>query len=56
MDLQIAGKLYKAMVQAVLLYGLETWVHSKYHQCCLEPFHQRIAQYLCLDKGAWSKD
>lgn len=40
---RIAGYLYKAVVQAVFLYGSETWVLSKYHLLRLERFHQRIA-------------
>ena len=39
----IAAKFYKAIVQAVLLYGRKTWVLSPMALACLEGFHLRAA-------------
>ncbi len=40
---RVAEKFYKAVVQAVLLYGSETWVLSKTAMASLEGFHIREA-------------
>jgi hypothetical protein len=40
---QVAVKFYKAVIQAVLLYGSETWVLSKTALASLEGFHIRAA-------------
>ena len=40
---RVAAKFYKAMVQAVLLYGSETWVLSPTALARLEGFHIRAA-------------
>jgi hypothetical protein len=40
---RIAVKLYKAVVQAVLLYGSKTWVLSKTALASLEGLHIRVA-------------
>ena len=39
----VAAKFYKAVVQAVLLYGSETWVLSPTALARLEGFHIRAA-------------
>jgi hypothetical protein len=41
--LQVAAKFYKAVVQAMLLYGSETWVLSTAALASLEGFHIRAA-------------
>jgi hypothetical protein len=40
---KICGMFYKATVQAVLLYGSETWSLSPSSMKCLEGFHIRAA-------------
>ena len=40
---RVAAKFYKAVVQAVLLYGSETWVLSTTALASLEGFHIRAA-------------
>ena len=53
------GYFYKAVVQAVLLYGSESWVISNFYQRQLQSFHSRIARYLtgrhirCDENGDW---
>jgi hypothetical protein len=42
----IAAKFYKAVVQAVLLYGRETWVLSKPALASLEGFHICMAYHM----------
>lgn len=42
----IASIFYKAVVQAVLLYGSETWVLTKRTLGMLQTFHNRIARQL----------
>ena len=40
------GYFYKAVVQAILLYGSESWVLSDFYLRQLKSFHTRIARYL----------
>ena len=40
------GYFYKAIVQTILLYGLETWVLSDFQLKQLRSFHSRVARYL----------
>lgn len=42
----IASIFYKAVVQAVLLYGSETWVITKRALTLLDSFHHRIARQI----------
>ena len=50
---------YKAVVQAVLLYGSATWVTSPRMLCILNSFHHRCACYIAqdhikqLEDGSW---
>ena len=59
MNSRVSGYFYKAIVQAVLLYGSETWVISRSQLKMLEVFHRRVARYLCrkhirkLADGTW---
>ncbi len=43
-----AAKFYKAVVQAVLLYGSKTWVLSKTALASLEGFHIRAAYRMAV--------
>jgi len=45
---RIAAKFYKAVVQAVLLYGSETWVLSTAALSSLEGFHIRAAYQMAV--------
>ena len=45
---RIAAKFYKAVVQAVLLYGSETWVLSTAALAGLEGFHIRAAYRMAV--------
>jgi len=53
------GLFYKATVQAVLLYGAETWTLTQPLRRMLCSFHHRCARYLArmtitqLDNGTW---
>jgi len=53
------GLFYKAMVQAVLLYGTETWNLTQPLRRLLCSFHHQYARYLArmtitqLDNGDW---
>jgi hypothetical protein len=55
----IMGKFYKAIVQAVLLYGSETWVISQRLLRLLDSFHNRCARYIARrhirqnEDGTW---
>ena len=40
------GYFYKAVVQAILLYGSETWVLTNFQLKKLRSFHARVARYL----------
>ena len=46
---KIMGYFYKAIVQAVLLYGSESWTLSKDKLREFSSFHNRVARYLCDD-------
>ena len=43
---QTMGYFYKAVVQAVLLYGAETWVLSSRMLQFLDSFHHRCARFI----------
>ena len=43
MEPRVCGMFYKAVVQAVLLFGSETWVLTESAMRCLEGFHLRLA-------------
>ena len=45
---RVAAKFYKAVVQAVLLYGSETWVLSTTALASLEGFHIRAAYRMAV--------
>jgi hypothetical protein len=53
------GYFYKAIVQAVLLYGSETWTITDAVMKKLRSFHARVARYICkrhirpLPDGTW---
>ena len=53
-----AGMFYKAVVQAVLLFGSETWVRTQTMDKLLSGFHHRVARRLSghmprLHNGVW---
>ena len=56
---KVSGMFYKAIVQSVLLYGVETWVISSPMLQALRGFHHRIARCLTgrqgwrLPNGTW---
>jgi hypothetical protein len=50
---RVAAKFYKAVVQAVLLYGSETWNLTKAVLARLEGFHVRAAYHMA--QVHWSK-
>jgi len=43
MNPRVCGMFFKAVVQAVLLYGSETWVLTASAMRCLEGFYYRAA-------------
>ena len=45
-DTKVSGHFYKAAVQAVLLFGAETWVLTSRMELSLDRFHHRFAQRL----------
>ena len=45
-DPRVRGYFYKAILQAVLLYGSESWVISKFKLQQLRSFHHRVARYI----------
>ena len=55
----VLGYFYKAVVQAVLLYGSETWTTSKFGLRNLHSFHRRSARYITgthirqTEEGNW---
>jgi hypothetical protein len=56
--MRIVGLFYKAIVQAVLLYGCETWVITPDMLRVLESFHNRTARRIAnmmprLEDGVW---
>ena len=56
---RIMGYFYKAVVQAVLLYGAKTWVLSERMRQLLASFHHRCARHIArepirqLPDGTW---
>ena len=55
---RVSGKFYKAVVQAVLLYGSETWVWTLSMFKTLQGFHKRVVRRLAgrlprLQNGEW---
>ncbi len=50
---QAGVKLYKAIVQSVLLYGSETWVLSPAVMARLEGFHIRAAYWMAKEHVPW---
>ena len=55
---RVSGMFYKAVVQAVLLYGSETWVFTQSMYKALAGFHHRVARRLAgrmprLEQGQW---
>ena len=57
--MKIMGYFYKAIVQAVLLYGSATWVVTERLSQVLDSFHHRCAQFIAQDfirqrpNGTW---
>ena len=45
-DPRVRGYFYKAILQAVLLYGSESWVISEIKLKQLRSFHHRVARYI----------
>ena len=59
MDRRMSGKLYVTVVQAQLLFGLDTWVVTPRMARNLGGFHDRVVQRItgklpdqCVD-GSW---
>jgi hypothetical protein len=56
---RVKGYFYKAIVQAVLLYGSESWYMTKATVNFFKSFHMRVARYLSgrhirpLEDGTW---
>ena len=48
-NMKTMGYFYKAIVQAVLLYGSKTWVLSQRMRGMLNSFHNRCARYITRD-------
>ena len=46
-DPKVMGYFYKAIVQAVLLYGSESWTLSESMLQRIRSFHSRVARYIC---------
>ena len=47
-DPQTSGTFYKAVVQATLLFGVETWVMTPRIERTLGSFHHRVARRLVV--------
>ena len=45
-DPRVRGYFYKAILQAILLYGSESWIISKHKLSQLRSFHHRVARYI----------
>ena len=43
---KVLGNFYKAVAQAVLLFGAETWVLTPRIEQALDSFHHRVAQHI----------
>ena len=58
-DPKVSGKFFKAVVQAVFLFGAETWVLTPRMEQALSSFQHRVAQCLTMRKigrqgdGSW---
>jgi len=56
---RVMGMFYKATVQAVLLFGAETWTLTQPLLCLRKSFHHRCARYIAqmentqLEDGTW---
>ena len=56
---RVMGYFYKAVVQAVLLYGSETWTLTEGLKRQFQSFHSRVARFLTgkhirpLEDGSW---
>ena len=48
------GNFYKAVAQAVLLFGAETWVLNQNMEKSLDSFHSRVAKRI-TGKQPWHK-
>ena len=46
-NVRMMGYFYKAIVQAILLYGSESWTLSESMIQWIRSFHSRVAQYIC---------
>ena len=55
-DARLAGKFYVAVVQAVLLFGAETWVVTPRILAALEGFHHRVARRITDLVGRRGRD
>ena len=55
-DTRTLGKIYLVVVQAVLLYGSETWVLTPHMQRVLGGFHHRVARRLTRKKTRKVRD
>ena len=59
LDCKVMGYFYKAIVQAVLLYGSESWTITEAILKQLRSFHARVARFICnrhirpLPDGEW---
>ena len=59
-DTRVSGDYYKAVAQAVLLFGAETWVLTPRMEQDLDRFHHRVARRLTGRKprrrgdGSWA--
>ena len=45
-DPKVSGHFYKVVLQALLLFGAETWVLTSRMERALDSFHHRVAQRL----------
>jgi hypothetical protein len=50
------ASIYRAVVQAVLLYGAESWVLTKAMEQTLQSFHHRCARYITEQHIRQNKD
>ena len=49
-DPKVSGNFYKAMAQAVLLFGAETWVLTQSMDWALDSFQYRVARRITGEK------
>ena len=45
-DPKVSGSFYKAVAQAVFLFGAETWVLTLMMERALDSFHHRVARWI----------